>query len=470
MSEKIVRNDALDYHSYSYAKPSYRLSKLVPIIGTQEQSLNTSGGQELVWELPGSKVFNMSKSYLNFVLDIPAGTAAAFTDWIFADSITPIRQIQLLTRSGLYLCDLNFVDNYTKFINKYETNYQEFLDMDLGDSAAGVAAGTCSGLRPSNSQTAAGTAGNNVRHDNTSSILNYNEPLYFYTPDASANPSAAQKLIFKIPFSMFKNTILSLDKDLLFDEILVLRVVFNSTNKILFHGTSQTNPTVAGGGAVAFTPANNTSVKVTNCEIFLAIEEDPNIVADIQIEKRDKGINLLIPYVYANKTSLSGGSQNITLRFNRGHGLRLLKVYHTAFHSTESVSTALDHSNVGGTKINNFYTMLNNMRRQEINMSCASTALDDYLFMRNKLKKCVISGSNMYQYNWVWCESFCDDEQEHFEVPQENLVQGLPLDVEQKWDLVAGVTDATSVAGLNHYSFSVCQKQLVINNSGIMVV
>jgi len=116
------------------------------------------------------------------------------------------------------------------------------------------------------------------------------------------------------------------------------------------------------------------------------------------------------------------------LRFNRGHGIRLKKIFHSVFNSAETVSTSTDNAagNIrvrataydndnrfypatGGDgvvrpKVNTFYTMLDNERIQEFNLTCAS--FDDYKLLKDKLAESMIQSSDMYYYNWFWIEDF----------------------------------------------------------------
>jgi len=231
------------------------------------------------------------------------------------------------------------------------------------------------------------------------------------------------------------------------------------------------------------------------------------------------GMSVLIPYVYQYKTNISNASsQTVTLRFNRGNGSRLKKIYHSVFNNNETVSTGLvttagnqrviptgyDNDNraviYGGwngannnagnvtnrSKVQVFYTMLDNERLQEFNLVCAD--YDDYMLLKDRLKGSVIQSADMFYYNWFWMEDFSGLEDKTIEpANSEVLESGLDLSVERKWDFYAqqvnsvaagdadtelnSVNAANSNGGsYNHYTFAITQKTLTVSSAGITVI
>lgn len=441
----------------SAAVPSYQLSKILPLSGSQTATVSAAGGAEMLFEIPGVKVVNLSRSYLNFTITPIAGT---HYNYIQALGIPIIRQIQLYTRGGLYLCDLNEAANYTCITELSETKLQDFLSKDKFADGSGASDGS-----KRSDVLAADTIRTHL--DAARGSINYTEPSYVVV---GADTTATPILTYKYSLSNFKNTILGLDKDLLFNEILILRVVFQGANKVGWNATTATAP-VTGAAALA-------SYEITNSCVYIAVEQNPVIISE-SIAKRNsvEGMNLLFPYVYTNKQSLNGTSQSVTLRFNRGNGMKLQKIYHSLFAGTETLNNIYDHHNLPDVtgppavvrKVKQFYTMLDNNRLQQFNLSAA--ALDDYLLMKDKLKGSVIQSSNIYQYNWFWLEDFTVPsnmiDNDVNGVESDNIVQGLDLSQERKWDFF-GVQTAN--ASYNHYSFSVCQKLLVMNQAGILVM
>lgn len=299
------------------------------------------------------------------------------------------------------------------------------------------------------------------RYDNTTSQLIGTEPQYIEV-GAVGNGGNAGDLFgkVKIPLGMYKNTVLALDKDLYAGEILLLRIVWNGSNRIYFTGDSPNNPAdapVAGAGDVA----------ISKLQLFVAMEKNMEIVNQLQNQVSTGGMSILIPYVHSYKTNLNGGTQSVSLRFNRGHGIRLHKIYHSLFNSVDTINTAYDNSNVGSTKCSSFYTMLNSSRLQQFDISPAE--YEDYMLLKDKLFSSVLQTSNVYQYNWCWIDDFSENinpDEKSIMTKADNYETGLNLSLEQKWDIY--ITNAN--VALNHLSFAVCQKLLTVGPSGISVL
>lgn len=487
----------LDYQKVTKSHPYYRFNKILPINGLQETKLTVAGGNELQFEIPVC-AFNLAKSYLNFQMTIPDNGNPNY-NWVYADVAGPIRQMQLYTRNSIYLADLYNVNSMTKILTKINTKLDDFLTFDDAEPSDGngtAVPGTQSILRRNkyalssllnytgfgsdeDGKNPVGGAGIVVsadiktptlkvllyplRPDKSSYSQSFTEPLYL---DKSAlGDGAGQGILnynFSIPLSQFSESIFSLDKVLYMNEILVLRIVFDSLSKVSFYGTSPQDPTAGAA-------ANATDVDLKNIQLFLAVEQDPLIIQGLRQQVASGGFSTLIPYIYCYKTALNGSTHTISLRFNRGHGRRLQKVYTSSFTSTETLNNAYNCSNLAvatglnGNIVSSFYSMLNNQRIQEINMNCAK--YDDWNFLQQKLQGCVIQNSNIYGFNWFWVDDFTELEKLYHSNPNDDI--GIPLDVEQKYDLYLTMNGTLN---RNNYTFAVCQKMLTVSAAGITVI
>src|SRR2546423_10364190 len=106
--------DQIDYKKETFFHPTYRMNKILPQSGSQTFTLTAAGGNETILEIP-VKAFNLYRSYFEFIVVPTAGLAALGT---YKDVITSIRQLQLYTKSSVYLLDINEVGNYSKIVNK----------------------------------------------------------------------------------------------------------------------------------------------------------------------------------------------------------------------------------------------------------------------------------------------------------------------------------------------------------------
>jgi hypothetical protein len=457
------RSYQLDYKKVTYLHPSYRKLKLLQQSGGGSVTLSTAGGNESLIEIP-VKAFNLARSHINFQLT-PTASAATFYNYAFADAFTPFRQLQLYTRSGIYLCDLNEVTNYTKTVWKPETKLQDFLSYDFFD-AIDLHADSCGRYLCRNN--ALGTATTRtvvapmaIRYDGSAATLNYTEPKYLIVPAGSA--AATPVLNVSIPLNAFKNTIFELDKDLFMNEILVLRIVWQSTTKMYFNATSVTDPT-AGVQAMAVGCA------VSNLALYLAVEKDQEVTNSLMAKVATEGMQILIPYVYTYKYNTGNNTNySVSYRFNRGHGRKLKKIYHSAFNATETSSTAISNANTTTIGVNQFYTLLDNERIQDYNLN--TSTFDDYQLLQPKLKGSVIQSADIYYYNWFWLDEWTGLIEKGTEPSNEqNLETGLDLSQERKYDFYAVQVNNNAAATYNTYTFAVTEKLLTVSAAGISCI
>ena len=118
----------LDYSKHECVKPHYRMTKLTPREGAGNTTVTVSGGQQTHFDIP-EHAWNPAKSVLSFTFNPAAGGAANTSHFVPMDSLALIRQIQLYTRSGTMLVDLDHVGTYTKtkVVWKPETELEKFL-------------------------------------------------------------------------------------------------------------------------------------------------------------------------------------------------------------------------------------------------------------------------------------------------------------------------------------------------------
>jgi hypothetical protein len=442
----------LDYKKYNYSYPVYKHSKIFPIVGTQAVTVTTAGGQESIFEIP-AKVFNLSKSYLSFTMT--GVISAGVTNWVASDLIPHFRQIQLYTRGGLFLADINNCDNFTKATLKTEIKIDDLLTFDKMSNARQTFGNS---IRPSDTTAGVGPFG--FRYNGTPASSNFNEVAYCYPGTVgAANPV----LNYKINLGLLKNSLFSLDRDLFMDEVIVLRLVWNQTNKFMWTAGSATDPSAA----VLAAYANN--VNISNLQLFLAVETNQEIVTGIRnLKNSEQGLSLLMPFVYGNKINLTGSTQTISLRYNRAHGLKLLKVFHQPVNNAETINTAYDASNILGARCTSFYTMLNNNRLQEFDVLC--NQCEDYMILKDRLEGSLMLDANVYQYNWVWLDDFSGSPSmidEKVRPDLDNYIRGIDLSTEQKYDILLNIAGGTQ---LNHYTFAIVQRMLVVNQNGIQIM
>src|SRR5690606_3436100 len=170
----------LDYKKETYVHSNYKLTRILQQTNGQQYVIGPGGGYESIFEIP-VKALNFAQSYLYFSITPPALVnppyAANSASWFFTDCVAAIQQIQLYNRGGIPICDLNYVSNYTKVVNKVETPMSEFLnkptiqDTLINNQSVGEVLGRTNAPRDSDTRTLDQPFA--MRFDNTASSLHF---------------------------------------------------------------------------------------------------------------------------------------------------------------------------------------------------------------------------------------------------------------------------------------------------------
>jgi hypothetical protein len=300
----------LDYGTHTISHGSYQYSKVTQQTGTTTVTINT-GGNDSIFELP-PKVYNFAKFILSFTMTPVAGGAANRFNWVSVDGVPMIRQIQLYTRSGLYLVD---IQNFNYYMNMIGRRTKKIEDVVTYDTAIAGSTGVLNTIQCVNDTTI-------YRQTNNAAVTTGRkllEPQYLIvgTSDA-ANPV----LRYQIEFSNFTECLLGMDRDLYFGgEIMYLRIIWDSASKIGWWSSSgagaATDPTLAPTGMV--------SVGLADLVLYVPIEQNPVIENTLKQKIMSDGLNVLIPYVNSNIINVVGGTtQNLSVKYSRPYGSKLL--------------------------------------------------------------------------------------------------------------------------------------------------
>lgn len=454
IDQSVAISKELDYKQVKFSHPTYQFSRILPLSGSRSLTLTGGGNQEVLFEIP-TKAINFAQSLMTWTTTVPSQSAASNRySWVPMDTFGEINQIELYSRSGQFLARIEDCHNYLRVIRPKETPLQEFLSNEEKEGLAPCNSAANVNYLPVASQGAV-----------TNASRAFTEQLYLQVSGADT----AQTLYRQCRLSFLLNTIFSLDKTLLFPEVLVLRVIFNST-KLGWYGTSNTNPTT-GAAALVTTQAD---ITVADLQLLLAVDQSQEVYNSLA-EKVKSGFNMMIPFVYRYKNNLSSDSQSVSIRLNRAHGAVCKKIIHSMFANVEAASnTMFDHSNIGANastalKVTEYYTMLDNSRIQQFNLRATLNNGEDYIYHKKMLKGSVLQNQEIYSYNWFHCDSFENQiaPLDNLPVDKDNLITGIDLSIERKWDFVGQTTiNATH----NHYTFVCVEKALSISPSMITVV
>lgn len=450
--ESVVSQE-LDYKVRTVSHPTYQLSQVIQQAGGLTSTISVAGGNESIFELP-PKVMNLSKSVLSFTTT-PA--ASASTNIMHIDGITTIKQIQLYTRTGVFLCDLTDVHKYTNITIRRNTSKSELMTMDNGSAAAGF----FEGLRHASFE--AVTSENHCRPALTAGTMtgvSLSEPSYVI---AGTNAAADPVVAHKIKLGRIYDTIFSINKDQYFNDTVYLRIVWGKSPDCMYRATAA-NDIITGAAAYA------SDIALTNLRLFLAVEQNPVINQEIMSKAHAGTLTYQVPYVYYNKVNVATSTtHNVSVRYNRAHGRKLKKIYWAPYHSNETGRLTYDKNNIAvagaADKVSEYYTMVNNTRLTQFNYN--TVVGDDWMDKRELLLNSSIGTSNEYYYNWVHVEDFSHIQSLKYKDHDEsNLDDGLILENEVKYDIAS----TTAAVALAHYVYAVCLKDITISNAGITLI
>ena len=445
MAANSFKNPQNDYgHKQQDVKPSYRFSKIVQQTGGTAHTIPASTS-ESIFEIP-PRCWNPNRSSVKF--DLFFANKNTMYNRQYAHIAAGIDGVQLYTRGGVFICDIQNFAQYAniaqKTVSKDSLSYASVTSLQPGSKASKTIA---ENLRPGN--TFANT---------------HEEPQYFFTAGAvgtNTGDLAGQVTVsYNIPLSIFRDSLLAMDKDIYLNEVILLKIRWANQTKWGMRGTDAANP-------VADAENYDVDLTMSKLYLYLALEENPLICASLIEKVAGGGMALSIPYVHSFKNvpgaAGAGGIQNVAIRLNGAMGQHLKRVYHALYPADETVVNAqflIDNTNK--TNFRYYHTTIDNMRRQEFNVTTADN--DDWDQVKHLLKGTPIDNIDAYRYNWFVADDF-DVIGSQLMSDSEFVSTGLPLDVEHKWD----VSISCANVAYNHYTFAVVSRTLMITNQGILL-
>ncbi|MCX7159275.1 MAG: hypothetical protein NT176_09050 [Proteobacteria bacterium] len=456
--------------------PKYKFSAKLPLAGAQFLNMGVGSTAQAIFEIDPN-VVNLSQcvlSYQRIIADQGVGKFAVSHQ----ETIPEISQLQFYTRNKSMLLDIPDVAKYLKVVRPRETRLTDYLSHDGADVGL-VRSNLPAALNP---MAVAGTG-------TFAGSVNYSEPLHMrFSPAVGTGAGGAGELSEKIDFRLgnLLNTIFSINKDLAFSEVMVLRVVFRP-DKVGFSSTSNVIPagtlalasgtTSAGGGAGGVASC----VFIAGLTLLVAVEQRADVVAMRMKQLDGGGYTVKVPYVWVEQQSLQGANVQLSVKLDSQHGQFLRKVYSTVFPSDDSKEVAFDNSNlpVGayaatpvGSKINAFLTKLDGFRLQEIDYSAVMDPtpglLSDYIDQKSLLKGSVIETRRQHYANWAYCDDWTNS----------NPLQGMaPAEAMGGIDLKKGmrtyIFNATATTNPNtalvYFCFFITQRTLHVTKNLITI-
>lgn len=422
----------IDYSQKQAENSSYSWAKVVPLSGVQTASPN----QDVQFELPPIAM-NLARSYFSGTLTVPAQGADSYS-WLHR-GVLPASAVSLYTRQGQYLCDLRQdATRYTRVVNSADATAQE---LESGDQSGLLYAGN-----DSKALIGGGGSGGSVAKP-------YQQQAYLTV----SGDDSIQTWRFKIPFSAIKRTILALDRSILFNQVLVMKIKIADNGDMAYKGDSATDPDS--------TPANLTGdISIANLCLYVCQERNAEIVQSLATATRTgEGMTFLCEYPTTFSQTRSTTTQNISIRLNRSFGASLVAVKNCVF-ANGSNNLKYDRDTDGSTKVVSYHTDINNNRLLDFNPVIAD--LDAWMIHKDRLANTPVLNETIYNENWFHEDRF-DNGVRQFRDGEvdDSTYAGVSLDDEIRYNISYTTTNAT----YSHYTIAHCIKVLNINASGLVI-
>ena len=245
-SEELIYSKGISAHG------NYKYLRIVPLgSGGQNPVLSLTSTYQTQFELPNN-VINLSKSKLCFDVNI-ATSGNGVCNNIHGNALSLIDRITLTSRSGTILADIPNCHIFGNMVSAVNTKLSDLISrtpintatMTMGGHATVATALGYSQLTPvSDIVRCNGTA--NYQVTAAGGLLAFTpntEPVVFYTGAADKSNS----LTYQIELSAFKDTLMELNKNIYFDNNLLLTINWNSGTKFSF--TTTTTAAITGAAA-----------------------------------------------------------------------------------------------------------------------------------------------------------------------------------------------------------------------------
>ena len=433
------------------ANPKYRFLR-IPLnnITGGSFTIGATTSQLMEWKLPNS-VYNLAQSYIGYQV-ATAAQAAGVVSWIHEDCLEIATNAYFGTAGGLDLCNLNYVNRYTKVWRKARTPFSEFISKD-----------TSSQLYPCNAAAGDGNPDTANPIGFGTSSTNYLEPRYLRA--SVANTARTNHRLFRLDGIV--DTLFSVDKDIYFPVDMYIRMTAGVGNQIAFGSDLVTDP--------KHTPTAITgNITIQNCYLYLAVEQNELIVQSVMNKVLTSGLKLTIPYTTAWRNTNTGTVANIQISLTQQFGKKLKRMIHTVWDPTESANTSMDCANTNGLKVSGYNTFLDQRQLQDYQLSCVAAGTaptytllsleGDWRENKGFCQGSAILNRSVYQLNWFHCDQFYQSDL-RTGVDDSHHDDGLVMDSAKLWSFQGNVAGA-----LTHYNFATFVRQVMVDRNGVSFV
>lgn len=445
MSENsVVVSKELISRPQRVAGGKYRFLKLHPTSGSADIAIPRSSTAQAQFEFPTRNI-NYEKSRICGDVEIAGVTGIT---QVIADAATWFSSARFDLRTGRNVFDVDYLQNYTKLVNRYDKSLEEVMHNNETDAIY--------------SHRGMGSTVRAAKRYNNTTINHYNVEGRYLTGASADGHNSSWTHYFRYKLSdIAPNTLFSKGHDIKLPEIGVLTVRLGSGNRATWNSTGVDDPDTGAAGTTG-------AINLKNFHILLAVQDDP-VYNQMMDDKMRVGYSIPLNTVVYSRNNRTGVSQNVSITYNSGHGKRIKKIYHSAFNNTENINTSLDNNNVGSSKIVSYHVKINDSRTTEDDLKSSSTDPTAYLHMKPLLEGSSITSENIFLANFCHVEDIgrlgSPADQRLQGVRLEDAEVGESLAQDYKFEYVA----TTAGNALNHYTFAVVQRDMFINESSVVI-
>ena len=493
MSQQSVIQNSSSYISHPGLLSSLRYHK-IPLsnVSSNKLTINLSSINLGEFRISGGQVMNLGKSFVGYNYTVPA-TAAKY-NVVHEQAQDFCNSVSFGDAAGINLCDIQFARNYVKMVRSLRTSEDEFNAMDRENSNYKSKALKSSNVLPFSRDGLIASLANSYTKD-------YDEVQYLRI---SPNVNQALTVNRLLPLSCFKDTFIGMDKNIVFAQETFLRFNSMQANQICFQTTTPANPH-DGASEIA---VGDIPPSFNNCFLYLALEQNDQLIAQVQNKMMASGIRMSIPYQYGYRTTSGSGASTSAIMhlLTQQFGTKLKRIITAPFNGLyEKNAYTYDHSNVNGSKVNSVRSSMDSTFLTENALTCfnpdesnnpaakwvfptadgasgGSFAAEDYLHHRQMLMGSAMPSYSEYQTNWFYADIFGMNgmlKHDSQSVPDDDINDGFDLvgvnkvyNVQFENAFAANATANYGTGGANtgliaYYTFVYFVKDVLIDREGI---
>ena len=405
--------------------PRYRYAK-IPLNNLASGSVPFNATSQTLVEIkiPASTCFNLSKSFITYQYTVPS-SAVAGTFSCVHESGLDFQQVFFGSGSGLGIVDMTYCNRYKKAVQNLRSTLEQDFLAGFQDQMTQFYPSRQIGQANQYPQSIDGLTAGVL---NSSPINNTDAQQISVSPLPSAGAATfvgagALQVTRQVPLSVFKDTFMEMNKDVVFGSDMYLRLWTAATQQMCFWTTTPQNPHIG---------ASNVTGAITGSNFYLqlALEENIDIRNSLLMSLAKGSIKMDIPYTYCYRFSSTTPTANLSLTLTKNYGKSLNRILFVPFNGNEFSNYSYDHCNWNGSKVSQLQTTLNGRPLQDSIIQCYNANVapvagitvnafsqagtfggvvdfaGDWRQIREFAKGSCIQSYPHYQANWLWQDSW----------------------------------------------------------------